>query len=337
MRYLFRCDGNSEIGLGHVIRCLNISHEICRNNIQATIYFLVENSYCRKVIEDRGFCVVPLKAGNYEKDFLAVIDDLSINVLVLDIRNDIDANFIKKVPTRVLVVSIDDPEDKIEACDVVFYPPIPQISKTPFKKNLKPKILVGWNYVSIAQQFKSILNNGRKKSRILITCGSSDPNGYTEMILGVCLRCLHNVAIDVVLGANYFKNNSKFILAKYDNMNVEFHTNVDNLEYYLINVDFAILTYGQTAFEAFCTGTPSVLLPISEDHYQSSLSISAEGFGLSVNYPVELIDVENKLVAMMSSFKKVHSQIAKSTEFEEIRKGSISDVINICFEEKGSY
>lgn len=337
MRFLFRCDGNSVIGLGHVVRCLNISQEIYQNDVNSRIYFLTENSFCRKIIKDKGFSVIPIKTQSYEKDFLSLIEDLSIDVLVLDIRNDIDSNFIKKIKTNVLVVSVDDPEDKIEACDVVLYPPIPQVSKRPLSPKSKPKLLAGWKYVSVADQFKSRLNNGRKKSRILITCGSSDPNGYTEMILGTCLRCLNNVTIDVVLGANYFKNNSNCILTKYDSTKVEFHTSVDNLEYYLINVDFAILTYGQTAFEAFCTGTPSVLLPISADHYQSSQSISAKGFGLSVNYPVELIDVENKVVAMNRTFKKVYSKIVKSKEFEEIRKANISNAINICYEEKGGY
>jgi spore coat polysaccharide biosynthesis predicted glycosyltransferase SpsG len=201
----------------------------------------------------------------------------------------------------------------------------------------KPKRLVGWQYVAIAKQFKSTLNNGRKKSRILINCGSSDPSGYTEMILGVCLTCLNNVTIDVVLGPNYFENNSNCVLTKYNSRRIEFHVNVDNLEDYFTKADFAILTYGQTAFEAFSTGTPTVLIPISTDHYLSSQSISKKGFGLSVNYPVELIDIEKTVVKMNRIFKKVYSRIVNSTEFDEIRNASISNAINICFEEKGGY
>lgn len=319
------------------MRCLNISQEIYQNDVQSVIYFLSENSFCRKIIKDRGFSAIPITAKNYKKDFLALIEGLSINVLVLDIRNDIDGNFIKKVQNNVLVVSVDDPEDKTEACDVVFYPPIPQLSKRLLSPKSKPKLLAGWKYVSVAERFKSRLNNGRKKSRILITCGSSDPNEYTEMVLGICLTCLDNVTIDVVFGPNYFKNNSDFILTKYTSSNVKFHASVDNLEDYFTNVDFAIVTYGQTAFEAFCTGTPSVLIPISSDHYLSSHSISGKGFGLSVNYPVELIDVEKKIVEMSRIFKKVYSKIVNSTEFEEIRQASISNAINKCFEEKGGY
>lgn len=315
------------------MRCLNIAKEIYDNDPQSTIHFLTDDLFTRSIIKDE-FIFHATSPESYEKDFLLLVKDLSIDVLILDVRNDIDIIFLQQLPSNILIVTIDDPEKKVEGCDIALYPPVPQL-KSRFTTSLSnTKILSGWQYIPVSKKFKSRLNNGVKKSKVLISCGSSDPYNYTGLLLNNCLSLLPDVKIDVVLGSNYVTNNGDYIKSKFKHK-VDFYENVNNLEEYLSNSDFAIITHGQTAYESFCTGTASVLLPLSEDHYLSSLSLTNCGFGLSVNYPVDVTDLKNKILTLSKNIEEFYSRIIHSHEFEEIRNTKISEVIKTSYEEKG--
>ena len=316
------------------MRCLDIANEIYDNDPQSIIHFLTDDLFSRSIITKDEFIVHATSPVSYESDFLSLVKDLCIDVLILDIRNDIDITFLQQLPSNILVATIDDPEKKVEGCDLAIYPPVPQLKSLLTNSLSNTKILSGWQYIPISKKFKSRFNNGVKKSKILISCGSSDPYNYTGLILNSCLSLLPNFKIDVVLGVNYITNNSDHIISKFK-YKVDFHENVNNLEEYLSSSDFAIITHGQTAYESFCTGTTSVILPLSEDHYLSSLSLTNNGFGLSVNYPVEVTDLKNKILSMSENFEDFYSRIINSQEFKEIRDTNISQIIKINFEEKG--
>ena len=51
--YIIRADGNTAIGMGHVMRCLSIADAMRDRNIEPV--FMTADNDCVAMIEDRGF------------------------------------------------------------------------------------------------------------------------------------------------------------------------------------------------------------------------------------------------------------------------------------------
>ena len=56
--YIIRADGNTAIGMGHVMRCLSIADAMKDRNIEPV--FMTADNDCVAMIEDRGFEVCVL-------------------------------------------------------------------------------------------------------------------------------------------------------------------------------------------------------------------------------------------------------------------------------------
>ena len=55
-----RADGNTEIGMGHVMRCLSVAEAVTDLDSQHPPVFITAGEGCRSMIEDRGFRVIVL-------------------------------------------------------------------------------------------------------------------------------------------------------------------------------------------------------------------------------------------------------------------------------------
>ncbi len=60
-----RADGNTAIGMGHVMRCLAVAEAIAKLDCLPLV-FLTADEMCYELIEDRGFCVFSLETDYRE-------------------------------------------------------------------------------------------------------------------------------------------------------------------------------------------------------------------------------------------------------------------------------
>ena len=69
--------------------------------------------------------------------------------MILDIRNDINKDYIIKIKRnlKLKVFTIDDPEEKVFT-DIAIYPPVPQLKSMNWS-NYKGKLKIGWEYVTM--------------------------------------------------------------------------------------------------------------------------------------------------------------------------------------------
>lgn len=67
-----RADGNAEIGMGHVMRCLSIAEAAADMDGQKPPVFITADEESRALIEDRGFCVIVLNT-----DYRDMMSELS--------------------------------------------------------------------------------------------------------------------------------------------------------------------------------------------------------------------------------------------------------------------
>lgn len=78
-----RADGNTAIGMGHVMRCLAVAQAVAELDCPPLV-FLTADDKCRDMIEGRGFCVFSL-----DTDYRRMLDELPQFERILDKKSDL--------------------------------------------------------------------------------------------------------------------------------------------------------------------------------------------------------------------------------------------------------
>lgn len=105
---------------------------------------------------------------------------------------------------------------------------------------------------------------GGAASRILISMGTSDPNGITSRILERVLAAAPECAIDVVLGPQAASLERVGALGV-GNPNIFVHVDSDCMAELMRDADIAIGAAGTTSWERCCLGLPTITLVMAEN------------------------------------------------------------------------
>ena len=273
MNLLFRCDGSLEIGMGHVVRCLALADEL-KSDCEITFAMRGSNLGIDTVRE--SYPVITTRTGSkifvYQDWVIDCIRLVKADVLILDTRDDLrrrDLNYIKR-KTAFKVVSIDDPEDKRLEADLVFYPPVPQLKEMDWGGFLG-KIYAGWEYVLLRQEIlkysKKFIKNNRS---VLVSMGGSDPQNLTSFVVDTIMDLDSDLMFKIVLGPGYVFEDELHTKLKSANFNYIILHDPDNFPEIMSEADFAIISFGVTAYELAVMGIPAIYLCLSDDHVESA-------------------------------------------------------------------
>jgi len=301
--FLFRCDGNSEIGLGHVVRCLALA-ETMRDKYGCGITFVMADGETgREMVEKAGFPIIYSQQIPPENSLLEIVGERRPNGLILDIRRGLKRDEVAAIRRQgVLVADIDDPTDLRLEADLAFYPPVPQVNDLDWR-GFSGKLHIGWDWVILRPQFAGPHGNDKDNDgrRILVSMGGSDPAGLTGKVVELLANTTlgENVQVTVVAGAGLKEITGlrKQIAAAGD----DFHLleNVRNMAELMAKHDLAIVSFGVTAYELAAVGTPAMLLCLDDDHFRSASVFKQQGVALPV--PVFRSDWPVKITHLLTS------------------------------------
>lgn len=285
MNILFRCDGSVEIGMGHVVRCLALADHLNENH-DCNINFAMRHSELgiKKVKE--SYTVLESIEENFEYvEWLSVcISNTQSDILIMDMRDGLTRKQIKQIKkkTGIKVVTIDDPEEKRLEADLAFYPPVPQLQETNWD-GFTGELYIGWEYVILRQEFlKAYPRQNNDIPNILVLMGGTDKKNMTELVIKSLNNFNENFNVIIVVGAGYpyfrqLKNNLKKVQFDY-----EMYQNPVNIAEIMSQTDFAIISFGQTAYELAALNIPAYYLCLTKDHEYSSQLFVNEGIGISL-------------------------------------------------------
>ena len=280
---LVRCDGDSRIGLGHVVRCIAIA-EALRDRQGLRVVFAVDRGQpARDLIARHGFKTAPTRAeGEAEPAWIdRALDTCGAEVLMLDVRTDLGPDAVRRWRDRGLLTAvIDEGGPRRLAAELAFYPPVPQL-RTMDWTGFDGALYVGWEYLPLRRDFAPVVRQrpaGRGQPlHLLVTMGGSDPGGATSVAIEALAQLDAELAVTVVVGS---ASPNADCIADQIRLNLpqaRLLRGVDDMPALMASADLALIAFGMTAYEAAAVGTPSLALCLTADHAASAEALAREG------------------------------------------------------------
>ena len=256
-----RADGNSQTGMGHIMRCLVIAKEFIRRNIE--VIFLVK--YDEKLIEILNKNKVKyeiIKSQNLKDESKVVCDitkNFKLDIILID-SYWISNEYLKEIYYNTnLLVSIDDN-------NLYDYPSHIILNANIYAKDLnyklinpKTKLLLGCDYAILREEFikESPIIIKDKVENILVTMGACDINNYTPTVLKSISKI--DTQINVIVGPQ-FKNMQTIKNLSLFNPNINLINNPKSVKDIMKKNDVAISAAGTTTYELGILGIPTILI-----------------------------------------------------------------------------
>ena len=271
---VIRCDGSSEIGLGHVVRCLALARVLQDAHGCVVTFAMRRGPLGISMVRDAGFAVTEASPGDdldYRAWLTGVVEEVDADALVLDVRDDLTLEDVQAVRARtaVHVTVIDDGSEKRLAADDVFCPPVPQVNGLEWP-GFAGRVHVGWEWVLLRPEFaEEIHRETHEPPVVLVTMGGSDPVGLTPMVVRAMALVRRPIECVVLIGPG-FKHDST-LAAALDGFPHGYAVVRDSdVRDLMLGADLGVLSFGVTAYEAAACALPAVHMCITEDHALSS-------------------------------------------------------------------
>lgn len=258
-RFAIRVDASSDIGLGHLMRCLEIAKELKLKNID--VYFITYLNLQTEILKKHGYHIINLDEYYFSNEIDIIIEILNnnnINDIIID-KYHIEFEYfysLKKMHKRVIY--IDDLNEYSYPVDMIINGNITAHYLNYEKYNDKIKYLLGPNYYILRKEFieeKKYTNNlGEKKiNNILITTGGGDYKKFSLKILDQIIKwnLIKYHKVSLVVGSGYGKKLRKkleCIESEYENINLLIEPR--NMAKEISKNDIIITAGGGTLYEA---------------------------------------------------------------------------------------
>lgn len=276
-----RVDANSEIGMGHMMRCLSIAEALVAKNEKVT--FLIAGSEAADVLEQRRMPYIVLNTDykNMMSECPILEEILTDNVKILVDSYQVSNQYFEFLSGYGQVIYMDDVNafEYSVACIINGNIYGEQIEYT------SPSMLRGCKYAPLRKEYKEARKQKEPKN-ILITTGGSDPFKLTEQIVQSILNDdkLKKEQYDVVCGK--FNGSYEYlcdIQEKYSNFHL--HKDVKEMWKLMQTAKIAVTAGGTTMTELSCMGIPIVGFSFVDNQERITKTFFEEGYAhLGANY-----------------------------------------------------
>lgn len=283
LKVLFRVDGNSQIGLGHLMRCLVLAqvlhdekHDIVFAVSQATLPFC-QNKYSWI----KTWLVVPDLDPAGETSWLsAQCDEQQIDWLVLD-GYQFDLFYRSEFSNRIFKLAVFDDTNSSGQLDVdMVINWAPGAAQLNYSQSAPDAILcIGEEYRLLRREFGTIENkNWHKRDALLVMFGASDPLNLTLPVLEALENLLATMPIVVVTGAAYTRVKELNCFSAASQLNIRHLHDCQNIAEVMCQSRLAVSAAGGSQFELLCCATPAILVLLAENQRYASQSAAQQGW-----------------------------------------------------------
>lgn len=289
---LFRCDGDAQLGLGHIYRCLALADEFREAHSCRIAFAMRRGPLGFEMLREKGYpALTPHddeQSFDYTRWLAEAISNIGAQVLVLDVRDNLPRATVEALRDQgVLIATLDDPSERRLAADLAFYPPVPQVQKLDWT-GFTGQLHVGWEWVVLRREFAHALSKDQglraknQKPRILVTMGGSDPAGLTLKAVEALDLLDEDFKTVVVLGPGFSHHEALRDLLTRRHHHFDVRQNVTDMPSLMAQADLVVASFGVTAYELAAMGLPAIYLCLTKDHAESASAFVEAGIAVSL-------------------------------------------------------
>jgi UDP-2,4-diacetamido-2,4,6-trideoxy-beta-L-altropyranose hydrolase len=281
-----RTDGNSQIGLGHVIRCTALA-DMLREDFSCIFLIQKPNDFLISEIRNAGADIIEIPVtNNYTEEAGRIAEKFIQNkdIVILD-GYKFETGYQKIIKNKgCKLVCIDDIHAYHFVADVVINHIIGK-SKENYSCEPYTKLYLGTDYALLRKEFLNEASNNRdfkEIETILINMGGADESNATQKVLENCFDELPDKKYNVIVGAYYLHSNSlNKYAAGHSKINVFQNVKPEELSILIKESQLCICPSSSISYEIFCIGNLVICGYISES--QKDIVELLEKYTLVVN------------------------------------------------------
>lgn len=266
-----RADGNGNIGMGHIMRCIAISREVVALGQQVT--FILAGEEAREVVEAAGFPVRVLGTDytRMEEEWPMLEQILPEAAVLLVDSYYVTEEYLRRLEAGGTVVYVDDK-------NAFPYPVTGIVNGNVYGADMDyrvPLVMAGYDYAPLRREYRECRGIGEPRY-LLVTTGSSDPYSITwKTLVEIGNRPrLRELPMKVVCGRfNRDYEQIKSLEQHYPNLQVL--QNVPDMWNLMKDALVAVTAGGSTMNELSCMGVPAVCFSFVDNQEQIA-SVSKE-------------------------------------------------------------
>lgn len=319
-RIVFRVDGDSLIGMGHIYRTLLLAYRL----IDHEILFVTDKNMSagyNKLIESN----FRVEGFQNNKELWDIIDHYKPDIVINDIL-DTDYEYVQQIKEKsIFVVSFEDLGQGAMISDVV-------INALYDEKYKLPNHYWGKEYYCLKDEFQIVKPKpvSEEVKRVLLTFGGTDPNNYTKRIVRLLDTLNYQGEVDVILGLGYQKRIEFQEYVSTLELNIKINNNIKNMSEYMAKADIIFTSAGRTVYECASLGVPTIVLAQNNRELHHTFASPDNGIvNLKLGTNVTDEEIMNTFIELSESFELRinNSNLMLSSNL----KRGINNVIDVIF------
>ena len=256
MRILFRTGGGrakkKELGLGHVIRSINLANSLKPHYI----HFLIEDyGGVKKILRTNGYKkITNLQTGiSTEKDIektINCIEKEKIGLIIID-KYKVNKQYVKLIRNEIRTVVISDLKKIDYDADLIINGFIG--FKNMIRKNrFGSRCLLGPSFQILSKNFSSYKKFHPKKVEMLATFGGFDEQNISTVLIKTLEDVSPKLKTKIILGPSSKRTKELNSLAKKNRKWLKIENNTNNMYQEISKAEFGICSGGLTTYEFAC-------------------------------------------------------------------------------------
>lgn len=282
MMILFRADGNANIGMGHIMRCLSIADAAAEQGTECL--FVTADETVTGQIRERGYRCEALgtdyKAMDTELPRMEVLLLHEQPTCVVVDSYYVTSNYLQQLKKYAEIAYIDDTASFAYPVDVllnynIYGEDVDYESLYRKAGQLLPKMLLGPTFAPLRKEFRDMQGRVIKKcaADVFVSTGGSDPRHIAfGLAKEIEKRQISDMRFHFVLGA---LNQDMMAIGHIAEQcgSIVVHHGVKRMSELMRSCDLAISAAGSTLYELCATQTPTVTYILADNQQPG-----AEGF-----------------------------------------------------------
>lgn len=280
---LFRVDGNSQIGMGHIMRSITLAKELRKQNFNICFASkfeqgaekIISEGFQLKQLSDIKSNIAPgLKYGsvgeqeNEIEELNASIEQNEYDLLIVDSYNVSSRYFQSLKRFAGKIAYIDDINSFEYNADIIVNGNINATDLHYKKYNENQMLLLGRDYCLVREEFRLLPQRTLNTivGEIMITTGGADPYNLSPLIAKAVIsnKALSDIKVNIVIG-KAFENKSELYKLCNRRKNIILHEGISNMSNIMLKCDLAISSGGSTLYELSACGTPTIAMILADN------------------------------------------------------------------------